>query len=287
MEKPISDDLGREISRLWEKVGPAAAATEPGPPPVSLASFNDAAWEAVDLLKSRHQRQERRWAELLEARELALSALQERQALLEKELHGLRERAAGADERALADALDGSLRVQEVQEALAGERAARSAQRLEMQGLVDAAREAAAAEGARWRDEARHWEKAEQKCRLDLQQAQALAERREAEAQHAEEAVQRLSRSVQNSQAALEGALAEVARERRERQDGEAERARVTQSAAALEKRIAELAGIWEQRLEREREAWRAEMAAQEQVRAGQARRGVWPSLCNFLTRWK
>jgi len=287
VEKPISDDLSRDISRLWEKVGPAAADTEPGPPPVSLASFNDAAWEAVDLLKSRHQRQERRWAELLEVREQALSALKERLALLEKELHGLRERAAGADERALADALDGSSRVQEAQEALAGECAAREAQRLELQGLVDAAREAAAAEGARWRDEARHWDKAEQKYRLDLQQAQALAERREAEARRAEEAVQRLSRSVQNSQAALEGALAEVARERKEREEGAAQRARAAQSAAALEKRIAELTGVWEQRLKREREAWRAEMAAQEQARAGQARHGVWLSLCNFLTRWK
>ena len=57
-----------------------------------MAAINDVAWETVAMLKSQYHRQERRWAEVLEAREQALRALKERQATLESEVSSLRQR---------------------------------------------------------------------------------------------------------------------------------------------------------------------------------------------------
>ena len=91
------EELGREIERLWARVG--AASSEPlGSvvlPPLNEPAFSmgQAAWETVALLKRQHRQQARRWAEIIEAKERALAAARERQARLELEVNALRQQA--------------------------------------------------------------------------------------------------------------------------------------------------------------------------------------------------
>ena len=160
MENVSPDDLHKEISRLWDKVGSASASpADPLPPPsVSVATANEVAWETVAMLKSQYRRQEQRANELLEAREQALRALKQRQAILETELGSLRQRLRADDELVVAEVLDVGARLEAAQKALADERAAHEAERRDLKALVDAARESAGAQNARWREEERRWE---------------------------------------------------------------------------------------------------------------------------------
>jgi hypothetical protein len=224
------DDLRQEISRLWEKVGaPSPAPADPLPPAsVSTATANEAAWEAVAMLKSRHRRQQRRWHELLDAREQALRALKERQSLLETELDCLRRQARADDAFVVAEVFDAGSRLEAAQQAFGDERAAH-----------DAA-------DARWREEQRRWKNMEQRYLLDLQQLQALASHRQDDCRRADDAAACLAAGLQEAQGALKRILADLLRERRSRQAPEDERAKVVKEIAEVAGRLEELSRIWE-----------------------------------------
>jgi hypothetical protein len=269
VENVSPDDLQKEISRLWEKVGaPSHASADPLPPPsASVATANEVAWETVAMLKSQYRRQEVRWHELLEAREQALRALKERQALLETELVSLREKVRADDELVVAEVLDVGSRLEAAQKALAGERAAHEAERRDLKALVDAARESAGAENARWREEERRWEKKEQQYLLDLQGLQALAARRQEDSRRADDSAAHLSESMQEAKGALEKTLAELLRERRSRQESESERAKAVKKIAEVEAHFEELSRIWEEERGQWRELWDRERSAWETQR--------------------
>ncbi|MCX5795730.1 MAG: hypothetical protein NTY77_09575 [Elusimicrobia bacterium] len=266
MEKASPDDLHKEISRLWEKVGAASAApADPAPTPAaSVATANEVAWETVAMLKSQYRRQEARWHELLEAREKALRALKERQALLETELGSLRQKVRADDELVVAEVLDVGSRLEAAQKALADERAAHEAERRDLKALVDAARESAGAEGARWREEQRRWEKKEQQYLLDLQELQAAAARRQEDSQRAEDAAARLSTGLEQTQAALEKTLAELLRERHAHQESEGEQSQAVKRIAEVEGRCEDLSRVWEKERGQWRELWDQERSARE-----------------------
>jgi len=218
VENVSLDDLHQEITRLWEKAGAAATASpEATPPPASsTANASEVAWETVAMLQSRYRRQERRWAEVLEAREEALRALKERQARLEAELAYLRQRVRADDERVAAEFIEAGSRLEAAQKALEAERAAR---------------QSAAAEAARW-------EKKEQQRLLELQELRALAALRQEEALRAEGVARRLSESLKEAESALEKTLAELLRERRARQETEAEHAQAVKKISEAHKHI-------------------------------------------------
>ena len=269
MENLPPDDLQKEISRLWEKVGASSRApTDPLPPPsVSVATANEVAWETVAMLKSQYRRQEARWHELLEAREQALRALKERQVLLETELVTLRQKVRAGDELVVAEVLDVGSRLEAAQKALADERAAHEAERRDLKALVDAARESAAAENARWREEDRRWEKKEQQYLLDLQELQALSARRQEDCRRSDDAAARHSAGLQEAKGALEKTLAELLRERRSRQESEGERAKALKKIAEVEGHFEELSRIWEEERAQWRELWDRERSAWETQR--------------------
>jgi len=269
VENVSPDDLHKEISRLWEKVGAASAApAEPLPASsVSVATANEVAWETVAMLKSQFRRQEQRWQELLEAREQALRALKERQALLETELGSLRQKVRADDELVVAEVLDVGSRLEAAQKTLVDERAAHEAERRDLKALLDAARESSGAENARWRAEERRWEKKEQQYLLDIQELQALAARRQEESRRADDAVGRLSASLQEAKVALEKTLAELLRERQVRQESEGERAKAVKKIAEVEGHFEELSRIWEEERGQWRELWDRERSAWETQR--------------------
>jgi len=167
------------------------------------------------MLKSQHRRQEARWRELMEAREQALSALKERQALLETELGVLRRRARADDELVVAEVFDAGSRLEAAQKAFAEERAAHEA------------------EAARWREAERLWQKKEQQYLLDLRELQAPAE----------------------TIAAVEGRLEQLARVWQEslRQEREAWRADVSAKDQAQVELAEKLAAVMERVAELER----------------------------------
>jgi len=262
------EDLQKEISRLWEKVGAASgAASFDVAPASSMGTFNDVAWETVAMLKSQYRRQERRWAELLDAREAALRALKERQGLMETELAALRERARTDDERVMAEVLDVGSRLDAAQKALEAERSNHERERRELRELADAARESVAAEAARWREEERRWQKKEQQYLLDLKELQALSGRRQEESARAEDSSRRYSDSLKEAKAALEKTLAELLRERRVRQETEEERAKAVKKISEVEKHFEELSRIWEEERAQWRELWDRERSAWESQR--------------------
>ncbi|MBI5239334.1 MAG: hypothetical protein HY926_02595 [Elusimicrobia bacterium] len=268
MENVSPDDLQKEISRLWEKVG-SVSSSPAAPPPsaVSMASSSEVAWETVAMLKSQGRRQEARWQELLEAREAALSALKERGALMEAELASLRLKVRADDELVVAQVMDVGARLEAAQKALEDERSAHDAERRDLKTLVDAARQSAAAEGARWREDERRWEKREQQYLLDLQELQALSARRQEEAKRADDAVRRHVEGLAEAKNALEKTLAELLRERRVRQESESERAKAVAKIAEVEKHFEELSRIWEEERAQWRELWDRERSAWETQR--------------------
>jgi len=270
VENISPDDLHKEISRLWEKVGAATTASPADAlPPTSapLATANDVAWETVAMMKSQYRRQERRWGEVLEAREQALSALKERQAALEKEVTSLRLRVRADDELVVAEVLDVGSRLEAAQKALEAERAGHEEERRRLKDLLDAARESAGAEGARWREEERRWQKKEQQYLLDLRELQALSARRQEESQQADDSVRRLSEGLKDAKSALEKTLAELLRERRVRQESEEERAKAVKRIAEVEQHFEELSRIWEEERSQWRELWDRERSAWETQR--------------------
>jgi hypothetical protein len=269
VENVSPDDLQKEISRLWEKVGSASSSPAEPPPSaaVSVAASSEVAWETVAMLKSQHRRQEARWQELLAAREAALNALKERGALMEAELASLRQRVRADDDLVVAQVMDVGSRLEAAQKALADERAAHEAERRDLKALLDAARESAAAEGARWREEERRWEKREQQYLLDLQELQALTARRQEDARRSDDAARRLSDGMKEAKGALEKTLAELLRERRVRQESEAERAKAVKKIAEVEGHFEELSRIWEEERAQWRELWDRERSAWETQR--------------------
>ena len=257
MENVSADDLHKEISRLWEKVG-VASFTPVDPLPslsLSVATANDVAWETVSMLNSRYRRQEARANELLEAREKALCALKERQVLLETELGSLRQRARADDELVVAEVLDMGSRLDAAQKVLTDERAAHEAERRELQALVDAARESSEAVNARWRAEERRWETKEQQYLLDLQELQALAARRQESEDERVQAIEKIS-EVEGHCEELSRIWEEERRQWRELWDRE---------RSAWEIQRLEISAR-EENLRKEREAWRADISAKDQV---------------------
>ncbi|MDD5630120.1 MAG: hypothetical protein PHU21_13715, partial [Elusimicrobia bacterium] len=276
MEKASPEELQKEISRLWEKVGAVSAApADPAPTPAaSAATANEVAWETVAMLKSQYRRQEARWRELLEAREQALAALKERQALLEKELGALRRRARAEDELVVAEVLDVGSRMEAAQKALAEERAAHEAELRDLHASLDAARASAAAAEARWKEEQGRWQQKERQYLLDLQERAAPSAGPSDETRRCEEAAARLSAGVAKAKEALEQALAELQRERQARQEAQGGQARTLAKIAEMEGRLEEFGRAWQEESGKWRELWdQARSAREEELRQARSAR--------------
>jgi hypothetical protein len=219
------------------------------------------------MLKFQHRRQEQRWAEVLEAREAALRALKERQARLEAELGSLRLKERSDDEHVMVEVLDVEARMEAAQKLLDTERAAQDQERRELQSLIDAARQASAAEVARWKEEERRWQKKEQQYLLDLQDLQSTAARRQEDTARSDDQARRLADSLKEAKSALEKTLAELLRERRVRQETEEERNKAIKKIGEVEQHFEELSRIWDEERGQWRELWDRERSAWETQR--------------------
>lgn len=271
------EDLEREISRLWARVSGPGGSPEPSFEPVVPASpggTGELAWETMSILKRQHNRQSKTWAEMLEAKEQSLRIARERLAKAETDLAGLRARLDGEDKRVMAEVMDAQSRVQEAHRALQSERARFSADLQSMNELVEEARRAAAADAARFRTEEDRFHKREQQYLIDLAELQSLAARRQEEAGKSEDSAKLLQTGLKEAKNALEKTLAELLRERKIREESEAERAKALQKVSEVEKHFDELSRIWEEERGQWRELWDRE-------------RSTWESKRQELTAWE
>lgn len=263
------EDMEREISRLWARVSGPGGSPEPSFEPSAPApgGGSELAWETMSILKRQHTRQSRTWAEMLEAKEQALRITRERLNKAEADLAALRVRLDGEDKRVMAEVMDASARVQEAHRALQNERARFSSDMQSMRDLVEEARRSAAADAARFKAEEERFLKREQQYLVDLAELQSLAARRQEEAGKSEDSAKRLETGLKEAKNALEKTLAELLRERKIREESEAERAKALQKVAEVEKHFGELSRIWEEERGQWRELWDRERATWESKR--------------------
>lgn len=268
------DELGKEIDQLWSRV---SAPTPIGPsemPSITPAlvdapsASQEAAWEAMSLLKRQHRHQTSYWGEVLEAKERALTASRERQARLELEVNALRERLRGQEQVLYKEGVELQARLQAAVAALQQERERAAEEQAGLRMILEQTRERMAAEAARARQERSGWEKKEQQYLLDLRELQAMAARLRDEGSQAVTERGRLSESLKEAKNALEKTLAELLRERQLRDETEKERSQALKKVDELQRHFEELSKIWEEERAQWRELWDRERSTWETQRA-------------------
>ncbi|MBI3552362.1 MAG: hypothetical protein HY077_07575 [Elusimicrobia bacterium] len=264
------DDLGKEIDRLWAKV--AAPSVETWDPFVSGAAADpvtghQVAWETMALLKRQHRHETAYWAEVLEAKERALRAGQDRLAYLELEVGRLREKIRLDEARFLADGVDIQGKAQAAMKAVVEERSVQEREQKGLRELLEQIRERAAAEAAVLRQEREHWEKKEQQYLIDIKDLQALASRREEEASRSADQARGVRDGLTEAKNALEKTLSELLRERQVREESEREREKALKKVDEVQKHFEELSKIWEEERAQWRELWDRERSTWETQR--------------------
>lgn len=258
------EELGKEIDRLWAKVGSSSAETwEPFAPVSEAPTTREVAWETVTLLKRQHTNETRYWAEVLEAKERTARAAQERVAFLELEVTRLREKIRAEQDRFISEGLDNQSKVEAAVKSLEE----RDTQEAALRDLLEQTRQRLAAEQARARQERDHADKRERQHVVDLKDLQALAARREEESGKAFDKAKRLEDGMAEAKNALEKTLSELLRERQVRAETEAERDKALKKVDELKKHFEELSKIWEEERAQWRELWDRERSTWETQR--------------------
>jgi septal ring factor EnvC (AmiA/AmiB activator) len=147
-----SDDLSREIDRLWARVGSTSSESTLSSPSVNLVgSGGDVAWETVSLLKRQHRLSEANWRQTMEASEETLRLLRARLQAAEAELSELRGRSESDGERLMIETLDARQKIEAAQKAIALAEARHTEERRVLEAAMQNLRERLAAETSRAR----------------------------------------------------------------------------------------------------------------------------------------
>ncbi len=240
------EDLA-EIDRLWANAESASAASAEASASLPAGpAGGEEAWEAVRLLKRQRRRERRAWTELLEAKERALEAVRERQALLERQLMELRRQGRVQESWVLEKTLEAQAGIGEAAEDLARERARHLEQERALAALAEQARGRLKSLEGRLEQEKQEREKREQRALSELARAQAGLGRFKEEAERAQG-------SLRQARDALEKTLAELLRERRLREECQRQREGALARAAEIEHHLQELSRLWEE----ERSRWK------------------------------
>lgn len=250
--------MGSASAQAWEPF--AAAPAEP-------VTGREVAWETMALLKRQHRHETRYWAEVLDAKERAARASQERLTFLELEVNRLREKTKNDETRYMADGLDTHAKAEAALKTVQDERAEHEQEQNALRALLEQTRERMAAEAARARQELERWDKKEQQHLLDLKDLQALAARRESEVGQAGDQVRQLSENLKEAKNALEKTLSELLRERQVRDESEKERDKALKKVDEVQKHFEELSKIWEEERAQWRELWDRERSTWETQR--------------------
>lgn len=271
MAESPSEELGREIERLWSRVGATPLDASEYLPPAAApgeSASNEAAWEAVSLLKRQHRQQARGWAELLEAKERALNVARERLAKLELERNALRANVKSQEDALLKEGFEIQGRLEAALNGMQAERSQHEQEQSALKALLEQTRERLAAEAARWKQERSGWDKKEQQYLNDLRESQALSARLQDEAARSAAEAGRLKESLGEAKNALEKTLSELLRERQVRDESDKERDKALRKVDEVQKHFEELSKLWEEERAQWRELWDRERSTWESQRA-------------------
>jgi hypothetical protein len=272
-ERPFDefDGLGKEIDRLWSKVASSSAPEyETGPlaqPPTDASPSKVLAWEAVSMLKQRHSREARSWAEMVDAKDQALRSLRARVASLEADNAAMRGRLDEDSARVIEETGQARAQLEAAMSSFESERRQRDDEARALRALLEQARQRLAAEDARWKAEQRQWDKKEQQYLLDLRELSALASRHQKDSAASDDEARRLKDTLGEAKSALERTLAELLRERQTRAETEQERESALKKVGEAEKHLGELSKLWEEERAQWRELWDRERSTWEAQR--------------------
>ncbi|MFA6316781.1 MAG: hypothetical protein WC943_05125 [Elusimicrobiota bacterium] len=257
------EELQRELDGLWAKVG-SGHAPETFRAPPDASSFDDLKTDALNLLKRSQRQKEQGWAQLLEAKDRALSACRERIAALDAETARLSRRLEREEGIVVGEVLEARAKLEAGMKALEAERARFEEERRGLDALLDATRQRLAAESFRAMKTQEEAHRREQQYLLDLKEAQVRAERLEGRTAAGDAEVGKLNGSLKEAKNALEKTLAELIRERQLREETEKERVQALKKVADLETHFKELSNIWEEERSQWRELWDRERSTWE-----------------------
>lgn len=271
MPDKSSDELSREIDRLWARVSSYASTETPESPfPPSLntqSPTGNVAWETVNLLKRQQRQAIQSWSSIVESKEKALRELKARQVLMESELKELRQRVQAEEGRVIGTELDAQSRLETALSAMNAQRAADEQEVRDIKAILEQTRERMAAQSARWKQEQREWEKKEQQYLLDLKQLQTVTDRYQDQSVNNSDESRRLDDSLKEAKNALEKTLAELLRERQIRDEAEKERGAALKKVDELQNHFSELSKLWEEERAQWRELWDRERSTWEAQR--------------------
>ena len=265
------DDIGKEIDRLWSKVAASSAPDYDMPlPPVAPSDASPSkllAWEAVSMLKQRHNSESRSWAEMLDTKDQAVRALKARVAALEADNASMRHRLDEESARVMDTTSQVQAQLEAAMATFEAERRQRDDEAAALRALLDQTRQRLAAEDARWKAEQRQWDNKEQQYLVDLRELQTLAARHQQDSVSSGGEARLLSDSLGQAKNALEKTLSELLRERQVRAESEKERERAIGKVNEVEQHLSELSKLWEEERAQWRELWDRERSTWEAQR--------------------
>ncbi|MBI5242638.1 MAG: hypothetical protein HY922_03010 [Elusimicrobia bacterium] len=270
-----SDDLQRELDRLWEKVTSGMPApVEPSGPFPSPAGSGDlpsitreAERDAMSLLKGRHLEQLDDLRRLAESKDATIRELRERLSCVERDLTSLRRRSKREETVVYQQALELSARLEQAQGVLQAQAGRFAEEDRALRGLLEQARGQLAAETGRWRELERQWNEREQQYLLDMQELRSLAERAQQDAGRHEDRSRKGEAQLKEAKTAIEKTLAELLQERHEHKSARKELAEAFGKIKEGEDRLMQLQNIWEEERKQWQELWDRERSTWETQR--------------------
>lgn len=270
-----ADDIQRQLDKLWERVtAPPAEASVVPPVPPDEYTFTDAptitrevSLEAITLIKRQHREEMARSQQLLSLKERSIQELGERLAGAEREMASLRRRAQQDEQRIYQEVMGCSVELESAQKALKDQETRFTQQEAVLRGVAEQTRKQLAAEMARWRELERQWNEREQRYLLEVRELQARAQKSAEDAAQKEGAALRAADDLKEAKAAIESTLAELLKERTERESASKERDKALARVKEVEEHVTELQNLWEEERKQWQELWDRERSTWETQR--------------------
>lgn len=269
-----SDDLQRELDAAWAKATtglPRIPATAAPPASFSLtdapAITREASMEAMALMRRQHRTELARFQQYATFKEQSVRELADRLRAAESELDLLRQKEARRDESVYRELADASAKLESAQGGLVEQERRFAEEERLLRAVAERTREQLASETARWREVERQFGEREQDYLLRLRELEARAQQAQEDAAKHEGAHRRAQSGLQEAKGAIEGALAELLKERREREEADRERDRALARVKEVEEHVRELQNLWEEERKQWQELWDRERSAWETQR--------------------
>lgn len=271
MEEP--DEIQRELNRLWDRVTanpPESFIPATSAPPLSSdipSIAREASMTAIQLIKRQYRQEAARLRQLIELKERAARVLQDRLSAAESEVASLRRRSLQGEESVFREVADVQAELQQAHESVkAQEQRFREEEGL-LRRIAEETRKQLAAETSRWRALEHHWNEREQQYLLDIRELQARAQKAFESAAKNEGRHRKSLSELQEAKTAIESTLAELLKERQDREGSNKERDKARERVKEIEEHVQQLQNLWNEERAQWQELWDRERSTWETQR--------------------